>query len=115
MSKTKGGISSRTIVAIVLVSASFVSSFVLSRAANRTELLWSAHTVLLPGTIIRPGDIELRRAALPEGQQTYVHQSEQIEGYQILRPIGAGEFIPAIAINRDRRGRINTAVPISLQ
>jgi hypothetical protein len=115
MNKAKSGISSRTIVAVVLVAASFLSSFVLSRAANRTELLWSAHGVLLPGALIRSGDIELRRAAIPEGAQTYVRQDELIVGFQVLRPIGAGEFIPTSAVNRDQRGRINIEVPISVQ
>lgn len=115
MSKPTRGIPTRTVVAGVLVLASFLSSFALSRAANRTELLWSAHTVLLPGTIINTGDLIAKRAALPEGSEAYVSQGEVIVGYQVLRPIGAGEFVPASAINRDTRGLINTDVPISVQ
>jgi hypothetical protein len=115
MSKVNKGISTRTVVSVVLVAASFLSSFVLSRAANQTELLWSAHTVLLPGSLIRVGDIELRRAAFPEAGQTYIRQKDLITGFQVLRPIGAGEFIPAGALNRDPHGQINIEVPLSVQ
>ncbi|MBC7463770.1 MAG: hypothetical protein H7227_05885 [Actinobacteria bacterium] len=115
MNKPRTGIPTRTFVAIVLVIASFISSFVLSRAANRTELLWSAHSVLLPGTVIHPNDLVLRRAALPGGANAYIPQEKLIIGFQILRPVGAGEFIPASAINQDKGGLINIDVPLSVQ
>lgn len=115
MSKPRGGISTRTVVASVLVFASFLSSFALSRAANQSKLLWSARTVLLPGTVIHSGDLIPKLAALPEGSDTYIGHDQTIIGYQILRPIGAGEFVPATAINENADGLVNTDVPISVQ
>lgn len=115
MSKLSTKISSRTLIAIALVVASFLASFTLSRAANRTELLWSAHSVLLPGTVIHASDLVSSRAALPGGTDAYVTQNELIVGYQVLRPIGVGELIPSSAINQDKGGSINIDVPISVQ
>ena len=67
MRNQKKGVPTRTVVAIALIFASFISSFALSRAANQTELLWSARSVLIPGSKIIANDLALRRVALPDG------------------------------------------------
>ena len=115
MRNQKKGVPTRTVVAIALIFASFISSFALSRAANQTELLWSARSVLIPGSKIIANDLALRRVALPDGDAAYAQQDINIVGLQVLRAIGAGELIPISALNKGSSGVANSDVPISVQ
>lgn len=115
MRTQKKGVPTRTVVAVVLICASFISSFALSSAANQTEMLWGARSVLIPGSRVNASDLVLQRVALPDGDTAYIKQQISIIGFQVLRPIGAGELIPLGALNKGLSNLANTDVPISVQ
>jgi hypothetical protein len=114
MKHQKNGNQTRSIIAITLIAASFLSAFILSKAANQTELVWSARSVLSPGTKIGASEILLRRVAIPGGENTYIPQRVPIVNSHVLREIGAGELIPARAISADPLITRQREVPINI-
>lgn len=105
----------RSIVAIALIVASFLSAFILSRAANRTELVWSARTLLNRGDVVTMENLELRRVAMSSIATIYFGGSENILRSGVLREIHKGELIPRTAIGSDLKVLSKSQAPISVQ
>lgn len=114
MRRTKKRVQTRTIAAVSLICASFLSAYALSSTANRTELLWSAKTSLIPGTEISMKDLVAKRAAMPEGSIAYISARRDVEHFLVLRSIGPGEFIPASALSTNAKAIQMSSVPISV-
>lgn len=114
MRRSKKRIQTRTIAAVSLIFASFLSAYLLSSMANRTELLWSAKTSLIPGTEISRKDLVPKRVAIPDGSDAYISARSDIEHFFVLRSIGRGEFIPASALSANAKAIQMTSVPISV-
>jgi hypothetical protein len=104
----------RLFTAIALIAGSFLSAFVLSSLANRTVLVWGARAPLIPGHVISSSDIEGHRVALPEGDSAYLSVQQEVAGYVVLRSIGSGELVPAIAISKDLKALRTSSLPISV-
>jgi hypothetical protein len=104
----------RLFTAITLIAGSFLSAFILSSLANRTQLMWGARAPLTPGHVISSTDIEARRVALPDGDSTYLSVQRQLEGSVVLRSIGIGELVPAVAISRNFQALRTSSLPISV-
>jgi hypothetical protein len=113
MRRSKTRLQTRTIAAVILLCASFLSAYLLSSMANRTELLWSAKTSLLPGSEISIKDLVAKRAAIPDGSAAYISTTSDISHFFVLRSIGAGEFLPVAALSADAKIKMS-AVPISV-
>jgi len=82
--------------------------------ANRTQLLWSAKTSLIPGQEISLRDLTPKRAAIPDGTSSYISASSDVSRLVVLRTIGAGELLPASALSPTSKASLMSAVPISV-
>lgn len=81
--------------------------------ANRTELLWSARTSLVPGSEISMSDLVAKRAAIPGGSNAYISTTSDVRHFFVLRAISPGEFLPASALSAVAQFA-TSAVPISV-
>lgn len=108
----------RLFTAIALICGSFLSAFILSSLANRTQLMWSARVPLIPGHEILASDLEAHRVALsggPDGHAIYLSVRRDLTGSVALRAVGVGELIPASAISEDVQALQRSALPISVR
>lgn len=93
--------------------ASFLSAYLLSSMANRTELFWSAKTSLVPGSQISANDLIPKRASIPGGANAYISATSDVNHFFVLRAIGPGEFLPANSISVVSKAAMSS-VPISV-
>lgn len=114
MRRLKKRVQTRTIAAVCLICASFLSAYVLSSMANRTELLWSAKTALIPGMRISSNDLAPKRVAIPDGADAYVQASEDVSHFVVLRSIGSGELLPVKAVGSNDLTLLMGSVPVSV-
>lgn len=82
--------------------------------ANRTQLMWGARIPLIPGHKISVNDLEARRVALPDGDAIYLSVQRDLTGSVVLRAVGIGELVPAIAISDNIQAPQISALPISV-
>ncbi len=104
----------RPIAAVILICASFLSAYVLSSAANRTELLWSARTALVPGTVISQNELIATRAAIPGGSDTYVSARSDVSNFFVVKSVNPGELLPVSALSANSSKQQMSAVPLSV-
>ena len=83
--------------------------------ANRTQLLWSAKTPLIPGAEISLKDLLPKSVAIPDGADAYISASRDVTHLFVLRPIGSGELLPASALSANSTALHMSAVPISVR
>jgi hypothetical protein len=114
MRRSKKRVQTRTIAAVILIGASFASAYVLSSMANRTELLWSTRTSLIPGIEISTNDLVATKASIPDGSVAYISTRRDVTHFRVLRVIGAGELVPANALSEDANAIEMSSVPVSV-
>jgi hypothetical protein len=115
MRRSKSRVPTRTIAAVILIGASFVSAYVLSSMANRTQLLWSARNSLIPGIEISTNDLEATKASISDGSIAYISARRDVTHFRVLRAIGAGELVPASALSQDTNAVEMSSVPVSVR
>jgi len=91
-------LSPRYILGLILILASFGSAFVISNAAEQSTSVWAANVDLAPGAIITAEDLIAVRVRLIDNAAQYLSADADLIGAAVLRPIGASELIPAIAV-----------------
>ncbi len=104
----------RSIAAVILICASFLSAYVLSSTANRTELLWSARTALVPGTAISQNELIAKRAAIPGGSEVYVSARNDVSNFLVVQSVSPGELLPVSALSANSKTQQMSAVPLSV-
>lgn len=82
--------------------------------ANRTVLLWSAKTTLVPGSEISLSDLVPKKAAIPDGSSAYVSAGRDVSHFFVLKAVGPGELLPMSALSANAKTRQMSAVPISV-
>lgn len=90
--------SPRYILGLLLILASFGSAFVITSAAERSISVWAANVDLAPGAIIKAEDLSAVRIRLIDNASQYLSTSAELVGAAVIRPIGAAELIPALAV-----------------
>lgn len=93
--------------------ASFLSAYLLSSIANRTELFWSAKTSLVPGSQISMNDLVPKRAAIPGGANAYISTNSNVNHFFVLRAMSPGEFLPVNSLSVVAKIAMSS-VPISV-
>lgn len=114
MRRSKKRMPTRTIAAMTLIGASFISAYALSSMANRTELLWSAKKSLIPGIEISTNDLVATKASIPAGSRAYISARRDVTHFHVLRMIGAGELVPVNALSQDANAVEMSSVPVSV-
>lgn len=82
--------------------------------ANRTVLLWSARTPLVPGTTISPDNLVARPAAIPGGTETYVSANVDVSQFLVIKSVNPGELLPTSALSANAKAQQMSAVPVSV-
>lgn len=98
---------------IILITASFISAYLISHSSNRMITVWSAVSDLAPGRIIEATDVKPIQVQLPLNATSYLSSDYPVAGSQILRSVGASELIPAYSLSTDVQIDVKR-VPIAL-
>lgn len=107
-------VQTRYIAAVVLICASFISAYVLSSMANRTVLLWSAKTYLVPGSVISQNDLVAKQASIPGGSDLYISARNEVSNFLVVKAISPGELLPLSALSASSKAQQMSAVPVSV-
>lgn len=103
----------RYILGLILILASFSSAFLISRASDKTVMVWAASVDLAPGEVLMESDLTKVRVRLLDNPEQYLSAANQITGAAVLRAIGAAELIPSFAISSEVNPNLQV-VPISI-
>ena len=113
MAQVKSFINLRLLLGVVLISASFISAFIISSSSNRMVTVWSATIDMPIGSIIDEKDIEQTQVTMPNNIAMYLDGQASIVGSYVVRGIGAAELIPAYAISKTPISNLRK-VPLSI-
>ena len=103
----------RYLLGLILILSSFASAYLISKASDKTVLVWSAAVDLAPGEVLRDSDLTKVRVRLPDNAEQYLDADTLITGAAVLRGIGAAELIPSFAISSEINPNLQV-VPISI-
>jgi len=106
-------LSPRYILGLILILASFGSAFVITSAADQSTSVWAANVNLAPGAVIEAGDLTPVRVRLIDNAAQYLSTDADLVGAAVLRPIGAAELIPAVAVSAQVDSSLQR-VPLSI-
>ena len=106
---------SRLILAIVLIVASLISSFIFSSLANQKRNMIVSSTFLLPGHQITESDLTTIQVMLGDVSENYVSQATQIIGTFTTVRIEARELIAKSSIAAQSDSLSLSAVPLSIR
>jgi len=87
----------RLLVGLALVVCSVVGVAALVAAVDHTVPVWVARSPLGPGMSVAASDVELQSVALPSSDR-YLTAAASPVGSVVLRPVGAGELLPAASV-----------------
>lgn len=103
----------RYILGLTLILASFTSAYLISKASDKTFMVWAATVDLAPGEVLTDSDLTKVRVRLLDNSEQYLSSKAPIAGASVLRPIGAAELIPSFAISNESNPNLQV-VPISI-
>ncbi len=103
----------RYLLGLILIISSFASAYLISKASDKTVMVWAANVDLAPGEVIRDSDLTKVRVRLLDNAEQYLDAGTSITGAAVLRGIGAAELIPSFAIASDIDPTLQV-VPISI-
>lgn len=96
----------RVIGGILLLVVSVAVGARVIGAASRTSPVWAVRASLAAGTVLRSDDLVVADVNLGERGAAYVDAASDLAGSVLNRPIGAGEIVPAAALEDIGDGRI---------
>lgn len=103
----------RYILGLILIITSFSSAYLISKASDKTVMVWAAAVDLAPGEVLQDSDLTKVRVRLLDNAEQYLDANTVITGAAVLRGIGAAELIPSFAIASDIDPSLQV-VPISI-
>jgi hypothetical protein len=104
----------RAIFGAGLLLVSLIAALLLTNAANRSVLVWSAKGELAVGDVIVLSDLRETKVMLPENSKLYLSTSAKLVGSTVIRKIGAGELIPTATLSRSSKGIDLNSVPLKV-
>ena len=87
----------RLLAGVVLVLGSAVAGARLVAVTDHTDPTWAAATDLVPGAVLAPSSL-VQVAARVDGPTNPYLTGPVPEGYVLVRPVEAGELVPATAV-----------------
>ncbi|MBO0827855.1 MAG: hypothetical protein J2P24_08740 [Streptosporangiales bacterium] len=104
----------RLVVGILLVLVSVAVGARLFTTADRTTAVWAAARDLDAGTVLTAGDVVQKRVRLLDTASRYVAGDQSPVGYALTRAVGAGELLPAAAIQAPGKGGDHRLVTVGV-
>lgn len=99
MRLSRARLDARLVAGVAIVLASVVGVVALVLALDRTTTAWAAPQDLVAGDVVRLGDLQPRPVRLDLAEGAYlVGDQDPDQELVVLRPIGAGELVPAAAL-----------------
>jgi hypothetical protein len=103
----------RLVLGVLLVLASVLGGAKVLASADVRESVWVAARDLAPGTTLGSADLRREDARLFATGDRYLTGAAPV-GYVVLRPLGAGELVPAAALGApgEQGARREVTVPV---
>ncbi|CAB4699917.1 unannotated protein [freshwater metagenome] len=115
MANKKESSRSRTALAIVLVSASFLSAFLLAVFSQRGSDFWVASIDMAPGHQIVTGDVNLHHLDLDSSSPIYLGKNEDPLGLIVNIKVIPGQILSTQNVSSSSNSIAASAVPISIR
>jgi hypothetical protein len=115
MRKTLPTSRSKMPLAISLITASFVSAFLLASFSQSTTKYWVAATDLQIGHQISTGDLSLKEMDLSSSSMLYLSKELDPLGQVTIKNIAAGEVMNINAVSSTAKTMASSAVPLSIR
>ena len=115
MKNRKIGNRSRTPLAIALISASFISAFILASFSRSTTPYWIAVTDLTVGHQITALDLKLAPMNLGASSLQYLPKELDPTGQVVIEPMKSGSLITIQSVSSTVAALTSSAVPLSIR
>lgn len=107
--------SSRLLLAITLIVASFISAILIATVSNKGNDYWVVNTPITPGHTISSSDVTTMHMNLVSSAQFYLSKDEEPIGMVATRIMDVGEIIGANDLTSAVDAMSTSAVPISVR
>jgi len=115
MTQYKKTRSSRLPLAITLIAAAFISSFLIATVSNKGSDYWVINTPISPGHQISAADVSLAHFNLASSGQFYLSNEIEPIGMVATRIMRSGEIIGSTDLTSAIDAMSTSAVPISVR
>ena len=88
----------RLVIGLLLVLGSIAIGARVVAAADETTLVLVATDELEPGMVVGASDLREQAVRIDSGLEHYVAAESSLDGYVVVRPVGAGELLPVAAV-----------------
>jgi hypothetical protein len=96
----------RLILGVLLVVGSVVAGAVVISAADRSVQVWALTRDAAAGTVLAPDDVRPARVRLFDSAPGYLGTAVSPAGRAVVRPLSAGELLPAAALGSTAPGLV---------
>lgn len=115
MNYTKNSRKSRMPLAITLVAASFISTFLIATTSNKAQDFWITSSQVSPGHVLTAQDLKLVQVNLGKSASMYLERSEDPTGMVVTRNFAAGQLLAHSDLTSIKEAMSTSAVPISVR
>lgn len=107
--------SSRLPLAITLIIAAFISTFLIATFSNKGDDYWVVNGAISPGHTISSSDVSLVHVNLASSSNTYLNKSAQPIGKIATRLLQPHEIIAVTDLTNSSDAMSTSAVPLSVR
>ena len=107
--------SSRLPLAVTLIAAAFISSFLIATVSNKGSDYWVINAPISPGHQIAASDVSLAHFNLDSSGQFYLNNESEPIGMVATRIMRTGEIIGSTDLSSAIDAMSTSAVPISVR
>lgn len=107
--------SSRLPLAVTLIAAAFISSFLIATVSNKGSDYWVINDPISPGHQLSASDVSLAHFNLDSSGQFYMGDQVEPIGMIATRSMGTGEIIGSTDLTSAVDAMSTSAVPISVR
>jgi hypothetical protein len=107
--------SSRLPLAVTLIAAAFISSFLIATVSNKGSDYWVINEPISPGHQLSASDVSLAHFNLDSSGQFYMGDQVEPIGMIATRSMGTGEIIGSTDLTSAVDAMSTSAVPISVR
>ncbi|CAB4529725.1 MAG: hypothetical protein F2521_00475 [Actinobacteria bacterium] len=107
--------SSRLPLAVTLIAAAFISSFLIATVSNKGSDYWVINDPISPGHQLSASDVSLAHFNLDSSGQFYMGDQVEPIGMIATRSMGTGEIIGSTDLTSAIDAMSTSAVPISVR
>lgn len=107
--------SSRLPLAITLIIAAFISTFLIATFSNKGDDYWVVNAPISPGHTISSSDLGLAHVNLNSSSSTYLNKSSEPVGMVATRLLQPNEIVAVSDLTNSTDAMSTSAVPLSVR